>query len=143
MSILKSKRKIIVLGCAAFLLTLIVGTVAFRGNNELRGAFTNGKSENCASFISIEFSGDRFVSTINVRLDSEAVTREHIADRIELSADGEYFIRITQHGNFYITDSGYAKNIAMVFPCGNVQYNQFSRLGNTITIARMHLTATV
>jgi len=143
MSVTKTEKKVIIIGCVAFLLTLIVGVIAFGSNNKLSGVYTNGKSVNCASFISIEFSGNTFVSAINIPLGSDAVAREHIADRIEQSADGKYFIRITQHGNFYITDDGYTETITKIFPCGGVRYNQFSQSRNEITIAQTHLTEAV
>ena len=139
MLVSKSERRIMALGYAALLLTLIVGVIAFLGNDELSGVFTNGQSENCASFISIEFNRDRFFSTINVPIDSDIAVLEHIADRIELTADGEYFIRIFQHGNFHITNSGYTENIIKIFHCGSVLYNPFSQSRNGITIAQVSL----
>ena len=140
MSLTKWDRTIIALGYAVLLLTMILGVIACMGKEELSGVFTNGKSENCASFISIEFNGDRFVSTINMPLNAEAATREHIADRVELSTAGEYFIRITQRGNFYIAYDGYTENITKMFPYGGVICNQFSQSGNEITIAQTNLT---
>lgn len=139
MPVSKSERRIIAIGYAAFLLTLIWGVIAFLSHDELSGVFTNGKSENCASFISIEFNGDRFFSTINVPLDSGGAALEHIADRIEQTEDGGYFIRISQRGTFHITNSGYEENIIKIFPCEGIQYNRFSQSRNGITIAQTYL----
>jgi hypothetical protein len=125
--------------CASFLLLLVVFAFDVQNNNELHGVFTNGRTENCEDFISIAFDGDRFVSTIHVALDEEAAAREHIADRVQRTADGKYFIRVVQRGTFYITSSD-TESITKVLTCGGIIYNEFSQLGNSIIIAQTQLT---
>jgi len=110
-------------------------------SRELVGIFTNNKSEDCPSFISVEFTGDRFVAIMNIPIASYVEVSEHFADRIELSEDGSYFIRIMQQGNFLINDDVYAEGITLLFPCGSVRHHPFSRTRNTITIGQSHLIA--
>jgi hypothetical protein len=112
------------------------------GNSrELAGIFTNNKTDNCPSFISVEFIGDRFVAIMNIPIASYVEVSEHFADRIKLSEDGSYFIRIMQQGNFLINDDVYAEGITLLFPCGSVRHHPFSRTRNTITIGQSHLIA--
>jgi len=107
----------------------------------LEGVFTNDKSENCPSFISVEFYGDRFVAIMNIPISAYVEVSEYIADRIKLSEDGSYFIRIMQQGNFLINDDVYAEGITLLFPCGSVRHHPFSRTRNSITIGQSHLIA--
>ena len=136
----KSKVKLL---CLVMIAVAVMGIIilGIGRSRELVGIFTNNKSEDCPSFISVEFTGDRFVAIMNIPIASYVEVSEHFADRIELSEDGSYFIRIMQQGNFLINDDVYAEGITLLFPCGSVRHHPFSRTRNTITIGQSHLIA--
>jgi len=124
------------------ILVVTLGFIAsIRNSNELAGIFTNEKSENCPSFISIEFRGDEFINILNIPITPSAEISENFADRIQVSYDGIYFIQIIQQGNFRINSDVYEEGITFIFPSGSVRHNPFSRTRNTITIGQSHLVA--
>lgn len=136
----KSKVKLL---CLVMIAVAVMGFIilGIGSDRVLEGVFTNDKSENCPSFISVEFYGDRFVAIMNIPISAYVEVSEYIADRIKLSEDGSYFIRIMQQGNFLINDDVYAEGITLLFPCGSVRHHPFSRTRNSITIGQSHLIA--
>ena len=128
--------------CLVAILVVAVGViVSTHKNNELAGIFTNGQSENCSSFISIEFHGDEFINILNIPITPSVEISENFSDRIQVSYDGIYFIQIIQQGNFRINSDVYEEGITFIFPSGSVRHNTFSRTRNTITIGQSHLVA--
>jgi hypothetical protein len=119
-------------------LFLIYAIVVYITDDSL-GAYTNGKTENCSGYIYIAFDEDRFVSVINFPVDSEIAGNENLADRIGQSADGEYFYRIVQRGNFYITDDGNEKTLVKVLPNGGTIKNSFTQSRNGISFGGTEL----
>ena len=144
MKLTKSKCRVKSLFLAVAFITMLVMAVNFivSGiNSDLEGTFTNAKSEECPSFMSIKFSGDTFVAVMNIPITDYGEIPGHISDRIQLSEQGGYFIRIIQQGRFIKTDDVYIGGIALLFPCGGIRQHPFSRTGNGITVGQSHLIA--
>ena len=107
----------------------------------LETKFPCAKTDKCASFISVEFSGNTFVTVMNIPVTPNAEMSEHFAERIQISEDGVYFIQIVQQGYFSINNDVYTEGITLLFPCGGIRHHPFSRTRNAITIRQSHLIA--
>ena len=140
MKVATNKWKVNLL-CFVMALVVAVSFIASRSNSKLEGVFTNSKTDECASFISVEFMGNTFVSILNIPVTPNAEMSEQIVERIQISEDGYYFIQIVQQGNFSINNDVYTEGITLLFPCGGIRHHPFSRTRNAITIRQSHLIA--
>jgi len=86
--------------CFVMVSVIAVSFVVSRNNSELEGVFTNSKSDECPSFISVEFRGDTFISILNIPIAPHGEVPEHISERIKISEGGYYFIQIVQQLTF-------------------------------------------
>lgn len=136
----KSRYKIKLL-CLVLILVMAVGFAVSVNDNELEGIFTNAKSEGHPSFMSFEFTGDIFVSVINIPITPSMEISEYAFERMQPSEYGGYFIQLVQRGRFSINNEVYAKGITFVFSGGGVRHHPFSRTRNTLTIGESQFIA--
>ena len=136
----KCRWKLLLLLCFVMILALTVGFIVTDSNSALEGIFTNSKSEDYPSFLSVEFRGDTFITTMNIPIPYGEIP-EHISDRVQLSEYGGYFIQIVQRGNFLINNEVYTEGITLLFPCGGVRHHPFTRTRNSITVGQSQLIA--
>jgi len=141
MNVTKRKSRVKLL-CLVMILVVAVGFIILRSNSSmLAGVFTNGKSDDCPSFFSVEFREDRFVAIMNIPVTPHEGMTQDIINRIQVSEEGIYFIQIMQEGNFLISNDVYTEGITLLFPCGSVRHHPFSSTRNTITVGQSHLIA--
>jgi hypothetical protein len=110
----------------AFMSLMIVGSILYFAINDVRGTYTNRKTETCVSFNGIMLENNIFVSVVNTPVDYEPQAWEIESGRVIESPNGGYYIRDIQQGNYYITNVNFKKTILKVFSDETIEIKPLS-----------------